>query len=149
MSRLDDPPPLAPARQTAAGEDELTAALGEDVDVVTHRFVRLPDGSPPVLRLDDGAASNIGGVSGEAPLHDTRALEALATVRRLRPDLPQLAVSDGAFQRTMPAAATTYALPRELTRYGLRRWGYHGFSHEYAAHRATALAGFDVSETRV
>ncbi|MDB5093891.1 MAG: acetate kinase [Candidatus Eremiobacteraeota bacterium] len=111
--------------------------------------MRLPDGSPPVLRLDDGAAANIVGVAGEAPLHDARALEAVATVRRLRPELAQLAVSDGAFHRTMPVAATTYALPRELTRSGLRRLGYHGLSHEYAAHRASALAGLDVSDTRV
>ncbi len=123
--------------------------LRSEADVVVHRFVRLPDGSPPVLRLDERAAERIGRVAGEAPLHDARALEAVVIVRRLRPELPQLAVADSAFHRTMPAAATTYALPRSLTQSGLRRLGYHGLSHEYAAHRACALAGLDVTSVRV
>jgi acetate kinase len=135
--------------QTALVEDGLATALRAGADVVAHRFVRLPDGSPPVLRLDDGVAGGIAGVAGEAPLHDAGALQAVATVRRLHPKLPQIAIADGAFHRTMPAAATTYALPRELTRSGLRRLGYHGLSHEYAAHRACALAGIDVARARV
>jgi acetate kinase len=49
----------------------------------------------------------------------------------------------------LPAAAFTYALPRALTHAGLRRLGYHGLSHEYAAHRACALAGIDVLHARV
>ena len=123
--------------------------LRTEADVVAHRFVRLPDGSPPVLRLDDGVAERIADVAGEAPLHNAGALKAVAAVRRLRPKLPQLAIADGAFHRTMPAAATTYALPRELTQSGLRRLGYHGLSHEYAAHRACSLAGLDVARARV
>ena len=146
---LADPPPPAFSVQTAAVEDGLAKALHAEADIVAHRFVRLPDGSPPVLRLDQDGTERIAGVAGEAPLHDSRALEAVATVRRLRLNLPQIAVADGSFHRTMPAAATTYALPRELTRAGLRRLGYHGLSHEYAAHRACALAGVDIARARV
>ena len=135
--------------QTTALEEGIATALRTEVDVVAHRFVRLPDGAPPVLRLDDGVAERIASVAGEAPLHDAGALKAVAAVRRLRPDLPQLAIADGAFHRTMPSAATTYALPRELTQSGLRRLGYHGLSHEYAAHRACALAGLDVARAHV
>jgi acetate kinase len=146
---LSEPPSAAPAVQTTDLEDGLATVLRAEADVVAHRFVRLPDGSPPVLRLDDALVERIAGVEGEAPLHDARALQAVAAVRRLRPELPQLAVADGAFHRTMPAAAATYALPRELSRSGLRRLGYHGLSHEYAAHRACALAGLDVTRARV
>ncbi|MBV8367875.1 MAG: acetate/propionate family kinase [Candidatus Eremiobacteraeota bacterium] len=135
--------------QSTETDAALEAMLREDVDVIAHRFVRLPDGSPPVLELVGDAAAQLAGAAGEAPLHDPRALRAVAVLRRLRPRLRQLAVADGAFHRTMPEAATTYALPRELTRAGLRRLGYHGLSHEYAAHRACALAGIDLSHARV
>ena len=151
LPELAAPPAPDWAMQTTvdAAEDALAEALSAAVDAVAHRFVRLPDDAPDVLRLDAGAVQAIGRVGGEAPLHDAGALHAVAMVRRLGPATPQLAVADGAFHRTMPEAATTYALPRELTRRGLRRRGYHGLSHEYAAHRACALAAVDVAHARV
>ncbi len=58
------------------------------------------------------------------------------------PDVPQVAVFDTAFHRTLPAHAYEYALPRELAQtYGIRRYGFHGTSHEYVAKRAAALLG--------
>jgi acetate kinase len=131
-----------------AADQALADAVRTGVDAVAHRFVRLPDDAPPVLRLDAGTVQAIAGALPEAPLH-ADALHAVMVLRRLCPAIPQLAVADGAFHRTMSEAATTYAIPRELTRRGLRRRGYHGLSHEYAAHRACALAGADVARARV
>jgi acetate kinase len=151
LPELAEPPAPTWATQTTADgmEAALAHALGAGVDAVAHRFVRLPDDSPAVLRLDADAVHAIERVGGEAPLHDAGALRAVSLVRQMMPDMPQLAVADGAFHRTMSEAATTYAIPRELTRRGLRRLGYHGLSHEYAAHRACALAGIDVARARV
>ena len=144
------PDPLARANPAPDdAEPALAAMLRDGADVVAHRFVRLPDGSPPVMRLDDNAIAHIRGVAGEAPLHDAPALRAVEIVQRLAPNVPQLAVADGAFHRTLPPAAATYAIPRDLTRAGLRRLGYHGLSHEYAAHRAAALAGREIASTRI
>jgi acetate kinase len=148
---LADPPDAvwkAHAPLDTAG-DLLAGALGEDDDAVAHRFVRLPDGAPPVLPLQDAADDAIARAGADAPLHDAAALRMVGLVRRLRPQKSQLAVSDSAFHRTMSDVATTYAIPRELTRRGLRRIGYHGLSHEYAAHRACALAGLDAARARV
>ena len=130
-------------------EGALVEALRDDVDAIAHRFVRLPDDTPDVMRLDAEAVRAIRQMITEAPLHDAGALHAVTAVSRLRPSTPQLALADGAFHRTMPAAATTYAIPGELTRRGLRRRGYHGLSHEYAAHRGCAMAGIDLSRARV
>jgi acetate kinase len=151
LPELANPPPATWARETTvdATDEAMTDALRAGADAVVHRFVRLPDDSPDVLRLDADAMQAIAGVGAEAPLHDAGALRAVMAVRRLMPDVPQLAVADGAFHHTMPEAATTYAIPRELTRRGLRRRGYHGLSHEYAAHRACALAGIDIAHARV
>jgi acetate kinase len=151
LPALADPPAPDWATQiTADGlEQALADALRAGVDAVAHRFVRLPDDAPAVLCLDADAVEAIARVGEEAPLHDAGALRAVALVRRLWPAVPQLAVADGAFHRTMSAAATTYAIPRELTSRGLRRRGYHGLSHEYAAHRACALAGVEVARARI
>ena len=151
LPELASPPDPDWETQTTvdAADDALADVLGTGVDAVAHRFVRLPDDAPDVLLLDANAVQAIAGVGGEAPLHDAGALRAVKLVRRLWPATPQVAVADGAFHRTMPAAATTYAIPRELTRRGLRRRGYHGLSHEYAAHRACALAGIDVARAEV
>jgi len=151
LPELARPPAPNWATKTAvdATEQALADALRDGVDAVVHRFVRLPDDAPAVMRLDAAARQAIAHVGGEAPLHDAGAQRIVALVGRLRPATPQLAVADGAFHRTMSDAATTYAIPRELTRRGLRRRGYHGLSHEYAAHRACALAGVDVASARV
>jgi acetate kinase len=151
LADLARPPASVWAMQTTpdAAEPALANALRAGVDAVAHRFVRLADGAPSVLHLDAEAEQATARVGGEAPLHDAGALRAVALVRRLQPETPQVAVADGAFHRTMSAAATTYAIPRELTRRGLRRLGYHGLSHEYAAHRACVLAGLDVARARV
>jgi acetate kinase len=63
-------------------------------------------------------------------------------VQRARPGLPGVACFDTAFHATIPAAAATYALPREWRqRWALRRYGFHGLSHAYCSGRAAELAG--------
>ncbi len=151
LPELASPPPPDWEAQTTvdAAEAAIADALRAGVDAVAHRFVRLPDDTATVLRLDADSVRAIERIGEEAPLHDAVAMRAVAVVRRLTPATPQVAVADSAFHRTMSEAATTYAIPRELTRRGLRRIGYHGLSHEYAAHRACALAGADVERSRV
>jgi len=145
--------PPAPAYAAEPSPDEvereLFACTRDPLDAVAHRFVRLPDGTPPVFGLDAGAIERIAAVGADDPLHDASALRAVGIIERLRPEVPQFAVSDSAFHRTMPEAASTYALPRELTQSGLRRVGFHGLSHEYAAHRGCVLAGLDIEHARV
>jgi len=151
LPAIADPPAptLALDPSPADAEHALAEALREPVDAIAHRFVRLPDGAPPVLRLDAESMARIVAVGADDPLHDASALTYVQAALRAAPEAPQFAVSDSAFHRTMPAAATTYAIPRELTRSGLRRLGYHGLSHEYAAHRGCKIAGLDVTRARV
>ncbi len=81
-----------------------------------------------------------------APLHQPHNLAPIRLFAQREPSLPQVACFDTAFHRTMPALAQTFALPRELTESGVRRYGFHGLSYEYIAGRlrevdATAAAG--------
>jgi acetate kinase len=134
---------------TDAAEQALRDAMREPIDAVAHRFVQLPVDAPAVTPLDAAAIARIGAAGADDPLHDAAALRAVELVRAVLPDVPQFAISDSTFHRTMPPAATTYALPREITGTTLHRIGYHGLSHEYAAHRGCALAGLDVRHARV
>mgnify|MGYP002045509515 CR=1 FL=1 len=68
-----------------------------------------------------------------APLHNPPALKGLAWARGWAPDLPQWACFDTAFHSTLPAAASTYALPLELREKGFRRFGFHGINHQHVA----------------
>jgi acetate kinase len=90
--------------------------------------------------IDDTVTAAIADLTDLAPLHQSRALAGIAAVRAALPGVPAVACFDTAFHAGMPAAAATYALPRLWTdRFGLRRYGFHGLSHAYAARRAAEL----------
>jgi acetate kinase len=107
-----------------------------------HRIVHGGARFSGPVRVDDGVLAALRDLIPLAPLHQPKALAALEAVSRLRPDVPAVACFDTAFHTTLPAAAATYALPREWTeRFALRRYGFHGLSHAHAARRAPELLG--------
>lgn len=123
----------------SATEPGVTAS---DLAVVGHRVVHGGSRfSAPVL-IDDEITELIGEVALLAPLHTKANLAGIKATRRLLPGIPQVAVFDTAFHATLPPRAYEYALPRELAQaYGIRRYGFHGTSHEYVAKRAADLLG--------
>jgi len=135
--------------------DELDAEVHEviadwsPVDAVGVRFVH---GGPDLVRptlIDERVLGVLEGVSGLAPLHNPSALAATKAVRAAYPDLPIVACFDTAFHSTMPREAATYAIPKEWNeRWQLRRYGFHGLSHEYAAGHAAAMVGRPLGELR-
>ena len=75
-----------------------------------------------------------------APLHQPKSLQGLDDARRLLPNVPHVACFDTAFHATLAPAVYTYALPRQWReRWGVRRFGFHGLSHAWAARRAEQL----------
>jgi acetate kinase len=122
--------------------------LGE-VDAVGHRIVHGGTEFVGPVLIDAAVVRRLEALTDLAPLHQPKSLRALALVSRELPDVPAVACFDTAFHARMPAAATTYALPREWrTRWDLRKFGFHGLSHEYASTRALELAGSS-AEARV
>jgi acetate kinase len=114
------------------------AALGA-VDAVGHRVVHGgPDLGEPVV-VDEEVERRLRDVVDLAPLHQPKSLHGLEEARRLLPDVPHVACFDTAFHRTIPAAASTHALPAEWRRPELRRYGFHGLSHAWASRRAVEL----------
>jgi acetate kinase len=107
-----------------------------------HRVVHGGPRFTASVLVDDEVIAAIRAFSPLAPLHNPANLAGIEAVRALRPDLPQVAVFDTAFHQTMPPRAFRYAVPQEwYTRYGVRRYGFHGTSHRYVSERTAALLG--------
>ena len=117
---------------------------------VGHRVVHGgAEFTDPVL-IDDRVVTRLAAFTELAPLHQPKALMGIAAVRAAFPGVPEVACFDTAFHARIPAAAVTYALPKEwIERFGLRRYGFHGLSHAYASRRAAELLGRDVADLRI
>ncbi|MCU1449688.1 MAG: acetate/propionate family kinase [Acidimicrobiales bacterium] len=119
------------------------------LDAVGHRVVHGgPDLRGPVV-IDAETETAIEALTPLAPLHQPRALAGIRAADRLLPDVPAVACFDTAFHATLPAAEATYALPLAWRRLGVRRYGFHGLSHEWASRRAGELLGRPVEELRL
>ena len=82
--------------------------------------------------IDDGVKAAIRELTPLAPLHNAPALAAIEDAQRALPDVPHVAVFDTAFHATMPEEATRYAVPQQWHEWGVRRYGFHGISVEWA-----------------
>ncbi|GAA1743014.1 acetate kinase [Microbacterium paludicola] len=99
--------------------------------------------------ITDLVEINIDELSVLAPLHNPGALQGIRAARRAFADIPHVAVFDTAFHQTLPAAAYTYAIDRELAeRHRIRRYGFHGTSHSYVSATAAEFLGRDLAELK-
>lgn len=138
------------ARGSVDGEISRFLANVSPFDAVGHRVVHGGHDFQAPLVLDDDVEDALAALAELAPLHNPPAIEAVQVLRRLRPELPQVACFDTAFHAGLPAEAATYALPGEWNaRWGLRRFGFHGLSHAYASGRAAVLVGRPPGELRL
>ena len=120
------------------------------IDAVGHRVVHGGEELRQAVVVDDTVEARIDAQTSLAPLHQPRALAAIRTVRKLLPEAPSVACFDTAYHATMPDEAATYALPEAWrSQWGLRRFGFHGLSHAYAARRAAELLGRSAEGFRV
>jgi acetate kinase len=125
-------------------DSELQAAVREmeNIEGVGHRVVHGGARYPRSVRIDPPLVDYLSSITDLAPLHLPASLAGIAAVRALLPRVPAVACFDTAFHSRMPAEASTYAIPFEWrSKYGIRRYGFHGFSHAYAARRASEMLG--------
>jgi acetate kinase len=126
----------------AGGEEGLRRTLRDlgGVTAVGHRVVHGGARFHEAVVVDDAIVAQLERLTDLAPLHQPAALAALAAARAAAPGVPHVACFDTAFHAGLPAAAATYAVPREWReRHGVRRYGFHGLSHAYASRRAGEL----------
>lgn len=119
----------------------------EDAGIVAvgHRVVHGGSAfSDPVL-IDDSVVAEITELVPLAPLHNPGAIAGIEAARVQFADVPHVAVFDTAFFSTLPVAARTYAIPRELAeQHRIRRYGFHGTSHQYVSQASAAFLGEDL-----
>lgn len=123
---------------------------GPTIDAVGHRVVNGGSAFTRPIVLDEGIDEALQALTELAPLHNPPCLEAVRTMQSLRPKVPQVACFDTSFHMGMPAKAATYALPRLWREeWHIRRFGFHGLSHEWASHKAGELLGRPREELRL
>lgn len=141
----------APRAEVDSGElrSALQSGLGE-ADAVGHRIVHGGERFRDAVQIEGDVEAGLRELTELAPLHQPKSLAALDAVSRALPDVPAFACFDTAFHHTLPAAASTYALPREWReRWRLRRYGFHGLSHAWVARRVPALLQVDAHDLRI
>ena len=122
-----------------------------DIEAVGHRVVHGGERFAHSVRIDEAVVKGIEDTIDLAPLHNPANLLGIrAAGSVLGPAIPQVAVFDTAFHQTLPERSYLYAIPYQLyRRYRVRRYGFHGTSHRYVAHRYRQLTGRSRDETRL
>jgi acetate kinase len=136
--------------------DAITQILGHlddkghvDLAGAGHRVVHGGERFSASVLVDDEVLAAIRSFNHLAPLHNPASLAGIEAVGQARPGLPQVAVFDTAFHQSMAPAAYRYAVPDEwYTRYGVRRYGFHGTSYRFVSERAAALLARPPAELR-
>lgn len=119
-------------------------------DAAGHRVVHGGTEFTGPVRITADVAAKLRDLTDLAPLHQPKSLAGLEAVTAALPDVPSVACFDTAFHATIGDEAATYAIPaRWRERFAVRRYGFHGLSHAYAAARAAELAGRPIAGTRM
>ncbi len=133
----------------------LFAEHGPEIDesklaAVGHRIVQGGSVFAGPALVDDTVQKQIADLSPLAPLHNPAHVAGIKAARHAFPSTPHVAVFDTSFHQTMPPAAYTYAIDRELAeQYAIRRYGAHGTSHKFVSRRTAELLGKAPSEVNV
>lgn len=104
---------------------------GRPVLAFGHRVVHGGLDFAAPTRIDPGVMAKLARLVPLAPLHQPHNLAPIEAIAETAPHLPQIACFDTAFHRMQPPLAQEFALPRELTASGVRRYGFHGLSYDY------------------
>ena len=111
-------------------------------DAIGHRMAHGGPNFKQHVILDDAVMAELERIQELAPIHNPPAVRLVAACRRLYPKLPETVVFDTVFHATIPEVARSYALPAALVaKYGFRKYGFHGTSHQYVAQEAAKLLG--------
>lgn len=141
--------PIPDAGEAFAQLSAAFAEAGPDLQAqppvaVGHRVVHGGTRFSAATVIDDDVLATLEELTPLAPLHNPANVVGIRAARAAFPTLPQIAVFDTAFHRTLPPAAYTYAVPKQWREdYSVRRYGFHGTSHEYVSRRVQSLLGQD------
>ncbi len=114
----------------------------KEIGAVGHRVVHGGEKFASSVLIDDEVINVLEENVDLAPLHNPPNIMGIKAIKKLLPDVPNVAVFDTAFHQSMPKKAYLYAIPIELyEKYRIRRYGFHGTSHRYVSRRAAEILG--------
>ena len=121
-----------------------------EIDAVGHRVVHGGENFTSSAVIDEDVIAGISECIDLAPLHNPANLIGIRSCQEIMPGVPQVAVFDTAFHQTMPSKAFLYGLPYEYyENYKMRRYGFHGTSHDFVSKRAAEILGKDIKDMKI
>ena len=120
-----------------------------EIDIVGHRVVHGGQDYQQSTLISPDVKKTIARLAVFAPVHNPVNLEGIEAIQNILPNVPQIAVFDTAFHAQLPPAAFVYPGPYEWLENGIRRYGFHGISHQYCARRAAEILGRDLADLRL
>lgn len=122
----------------------------DEIDAVGHRIVHGGEKFATSVVLDDEVLAAIEQCNDLAPLHNPANLIGINSCREIMPNVPMVGVFDTAFHQTMPKKAYLYGLPLSYyEKYKVRRYGFHGTSHDFVSKRAAQILGKDIKDLKI
>ena len=122
----------------------------DEIDAVGHRIVHGGEKFASSVVIDDEVMKAIEECNDLAPLHNPANLIGINSCKAIMPNVPMVAVFDTAFHQTMPKKAYLYGLPLEYyDKYKVRRYGFHGTSHDFVSKRAAEMLGKNRDDLKI
>ncbi len=122
----------------------------EEITAVGHRVVHGAEEFSGSVLITDEVIGALERSSELAPLHNPPNLKGIYAMKQLLPEVPQVGVFDTAFHQTMPPHVFLYGIPYVLyEKYKVRRYGFHGTSHDYVSHRACEMLNIDYNKPKI
>ncbi|MEO1592340.1 MAG: acetate kinase, partial [Cyanobacteria bacterium J06632_22] len=140
---------LASVIQTLWDGPTAVLSSAKEIDAVGHRVVHGGTDYQQSVVITAAVKATIDRLSEWAPVHNPINLEGIELMEQVLPDVPQVAVFDTAFHSQMSVVAATYPGPYAWFEQGIRRYGFHGISHQYCAQRAAQLLNRPLAELRL
>ena len=121
-----------------------------DLQAIGHRVVHGGEKfSSPVL-ITEEVINEIEKCNSLAPLHNPAAILGIRACQSIVPNMPMVAVFDTAFHQTISKEKYIYPIPYEYyKKYGIRKYGFHGTSHQYVSHRVAEIMGKDIKDLKI
>ncbi|MDR0879910.1 MAG: acetate kinase [Clostridioides sp.] len=121
-----------------------------EIDAVGHRVVHAGEKFATSVVINDEVIAALKECIDLAPLHNPANLMGIEACEAILPGVPMVGVFDTAFHQTMPESSFLYGLPYELyQKYGVRRYGFHGTSHDYVSKKAAEMLGKDIADLKI
>jgi acetate kinase len=130
------------------GSTQVIGQLNE-IDIVGHRVVHGGQEYTKATVVTPDVKAAIKQLVALAPEHNPANLEGIEAIEQILAQVPQVVVFDTAFHSQLPLSAAIYPGPYEWFENGIRRYGFHGISHQYVASRASQLLGKDLASLRL